>query len=304
VRGLRATSVTDVLEPRRDGLRRSAPSPGGVFSLTSYMVCVPVLCWRGLDGCAAGGGDDAAAAADRKAARKAARKVAKKASREEQKRAAALGATSTAPAAPPCRSVVKRRKDNEPTPPAPAAAAVGRGGGVSKVQHGVVPFDEAALAKKRRKKAVKKLTKTLGRAPAEAEISAYVAKRLTKAAAQSSGGDDPQQEQRQPGMGDTVEVEAEPKKTEEKWVGSEGEPPRKGQVPDGKGGWHWPPRPPPTGNNSILLFYGYVSPAWDRRGQDAMIAFARETLARHGCTGRLRVARVSQAFPSLAVHLD
>jgi hypothetical protein len=66
---------------------------------------------------------------------------------------------------------------------------------------------------------------------------------------------------------------------------------RNAQVPDGKGGWHFPPRPPPTGNNSILLFYGYINPPWDRRGQDAMIEFAKDSLTRNKCTGRLRVAR-------------
>jgi hypothetical protein len=63
------------------------------------------------------------------------------------------------------------------------------------------------------------------------------------------------------------------------------------QVPDGKGGWHFPPRPPPTGDNTIVLFYGYVNPPWDRYGQDAMIEFAKESLTRNECTGRLRVAR-------------
>lgn len=62
-------------------------------------------------------------------------------------------------------------------------------------------------------------------------------------------------------------------------------------MPDGKGGWHFPPRPPATGKNTIVLFYGYVNPPWDRHGQDAMIEFAQDSLTRNGCTGRLRVAR-------------
>ena len=143
-------------------------------------------------------------------------------------------------------------------------------------------------------KATKKLTKKLGRAPTDAELSAYVAKQLTK----KLGGE-------RAGAGTTAlsavagatglaaagvgscEVGGE----KDPWVDSVGEPPRKGQVPDGKGGWHWPPRPPPTGNNSIVLFYGYVHPLWDRHGQDAVIEFARESLSRNKCTGRLRVAR-------------
>lgn len=62
-------------------------------------------------------------------------------------------------------------------------------------------------------------------------------------------------------------------------------------MPDGKGGWHFPPRPPATGKNTIVLFYGYVNPPWNRHGQDAMIEFAQDSLTRNGCTGRLRVAR-------------
>ena len=46
------------------------------------------------------------------------------------------------------------------------------------------------------------------------------------------------------------------------------------QVPDGKGGWMWPKLPTPTGDGTILLFYGYVTPEWTRTEQDAAIDFA------------------------------
>ena len=45
------------------------------------------------------------------------------------------------------------------------------------------------------------------------------------------------------------------------------------------------------GNVTILLFYAYVKPVWTNEEQDHAINFTYESLSRHGCTGRLRVAR-------------
>jgi hypothetical protein len=57
-------------------------------------------------------------------------------------------------------------------------------------------------------------------------------------------------------------------------VGTPGEPPRKGQVPDGQGGWTWPVKEAETGDNTICLFYGYVTPVWTNAEHDAAMNFA------------------------------
>lgn len=147
------------------------------------------------------------------------------------------------------------------------------------------------------KKATKKLTKKFGHAPTEAEVEAYISKKLAKdrsamatanlatpaavacataARKEAARGGD--------GGGGSAAVDSE------SWVDSVGEPPRKGQIPDGKGGWRWPRRETPTGNGTILLFYGYVVPSWTYEEHDAAMEFARESLTRNGCTGRLRCA--------------
>lgn len=45
------------------------------------------------------------------------------------------------------------------------------------------------------------------------------------------------------------------------------------------------------GDVTILLFYGYVKPVWSNFEQDAVINYCYASLQRHGCSGRLRVAR-------------
>ena len=45
------------------------------------------------------------------------------------------------------------------------------------------------------------------------------------------------------------------------------------------------------GDVTILLFYAYVRPVWTNEEQDAAIEFTYNSLSKHGCTGRLRVAR-------------
>ena len=83
-------------------------------------------------------------------------------------------------------------------------------------------------------------------------------------------------------------VKATESNTDEKpkdWIDSVGDPPKTGQIPDGKGGWRWPIRTTPTGDNSILLFYGYVTPVWSKKEQDEAIDFAYGSLSKHGCSG-------------------
>ena len=56
----------------------------------------------------------------------------------------------------------------------------------------------------------------------------------------------------------------------------------------------WPKLPTPTGDGTILLFYGYVTPEWTRAEQDASIDFACDnvdTILVHLST--------SHSFPSL-----
>ncbi len=178
------------------------------------------------------------------------------------------------------------------------------------------------------RKAAKKLKKKLGRSPTDAEIAAYIAKKERKKSPDGASQTPAKSPYAKVGGASAVAAAAAGETKAATWVDSAGEPPHKAmvrhlrsipgcslsprslvaaftflatsdnaatvlnaQVPDGKGGWHFPPRPPPTGNNTILLFYGYVNPPWDRHGQDAMIEFAKDSLTRNKCTGRLRVAR-------------
>jgi predicted sulfurtransferase len=67
-------------------------------------------------------------------------------------------------------------------------------------------------------------------------------------------------------------------------------PPAPGMVLAKNGKWYPAPVPPPPGNVTLLLFYAYVVPPWTRPERSAAADFARATLARLGCTGRLRVA--------------
>ena len=209
---------------------------------------------------------------------KAAKKAAKAAAAAEAAAAAKPKAAATpesskraAPEQPDSAPPAKRQR-----PPEQAQGAAAGGGAEAEVK----PMSE--------KKATKKLTKKLGRAPTEAEISAFIAKKLKKKqkkkkrAEHAAAAAAPAGERKEAKGGEQGKAA---------WIDSVGDPPRKGQVPDGKGGWHWPPRPPPTGNVTILLFYGYVSPEWSRAEHDAAITFAKSTLERHKCTGRLRVAR-------------
>ena len=146
------------------------------------------------------------------------------------------------------------------------------------------------------KKATKKLTKHLGRAPTEGEIAAFVDQKLKKQQKQQKQQREQEQEQTQAAAAAATSAPADKPAAADgadkaAWVDSVGEPPRKGQIPDGKGGWKWPERVPEVGNNTILLFYGYVVPDWNRDEHDGAMEFARETLEWHGCSGRLRVAR-------------
>jgi len=67
-------------------------------------------------------------------------------------------------------------------------------------------------------------------------------------------------------------------------------PPAPGMVLAKNGKWYPVPVPPPPGNTTLLLFYAYVVPPWTRPERSAAADFARDTLERLGCTGRLRVA--------------
>lgn len=53
----------------------------------------------------------------------------------------------------------------------------------------------------------------------------------------------------------------------------------------------WTHHQVPQGGYTILLFYAYVRPSWTKQQHDHAIAFTYQTLKKHGCTGRLRVAR-------------
>ena len=46
-----------------------------------------------------------------------------------------------------------------------------------------------------------------------------------------------------------------------------------------------------TGDTTILLFYGYVTPLWTKTELENAVKWAYENLSSEGCTGRLRVAR-------------
>jgi predicted sulfurtransferase len=46
----------------------------------------------------------------------------------------------------------------------------------------------------------------------------------------------------------------------------------------------------PTSLNTILLFYAYIQPVWTKVEHDCAIKFLYDSLSRHGCTGRARVA--------------
>jgi len=48
---------------------------------------------------------------------------------------------------------------------------------------------------------------------------------------------------------------------------------------------------PPPGNVTLLLFYQYVRPNWSPAQRQHAENFTRDSLTRHGCTGRLRCAR-------------
>lgn len=49
--------------------------------------------------------------------------------------------------------------------------------------------------------------------------------------------------------------------------------------------------PPPPGNVTLLLFYQYVRPSWTAPQRQNAENFTRDSLTRHGCTGRLRCAK-------------
>lgn len=147
------------------------------------------------------------------------------------------------------------------------------------------------VTEKKVSKAMRKLTKKLGREPLLAEVAAYIAKKLSlkkTIAASSDIGILPASKDSK-----VMPTFLSPEVVQPvaPLVDTLGEPPRKGQIPDGLGGWTWPKRVTPTGNGTILLFYGYVTPPWTRAEHDAVMNFAWEVLTRYGCTGRLRCAR-------------
>ena len=217
-------------------------------------------------------------------------------------RCAAAADAAAAPAEKKAKNAKKQKKEKKETPAASEqlsrkhATADAESDRPSKRQKAAAAADETAPMSA--KKAAKKLTKHLGRAATEAEIAAFIDQKLKKQLKQQQL----ELEQTQAALaaaaagkpaaaGGDGAAAAAADGAEKAWMDSVGEPPRKGQIPDGKGGWKWPERVPEVGNNTILLFYGYVTPDWNRSEHDGAMEFARETLEWHGCSGRLRVAR-------------
>jgi uncharacterized membrane protein YgcG len=200
---------------------------------------------------------------------------------------------------------------------APADGAFAHGAAAASAVSGTETQGEASLPQPLSlKKATKKLTKRLNRAPSESEIAEYISKKLAMdrsaaataylaapaaAAAEEASAAREQSDSRGSarrscgGDGDVGSgggggghrksgdkagggggggggggssshsakadgAAASSSTAEQKGplVESVGDPPRKGQIPDGNGGWRWPPTAPRTGNGTILLFYGCV----------------------------------------------
>ncbi|KAG1678161.1 hypothetical protein FOA52_016098 [Chlamydomonas sp. UWO 241] len=294
-------------EPTKDKLKDKRAAPAGDDAPDA----------KRQKGCDAGLAVEPAVAAAPVSSEKAVRKLRKKLGRtpteaEVGAYIASKAATGTAPAAaaaePAPRSEAEEkavRKLTKKLGRAPTEAEIGAYVAEKADMGGNAPAAapaEPASRSEAEEKAVRKLTKKLGRAPTEAEVGAYVAKKACK--------EETKEEKKEKGSDAMPPAAAAPAATasasacggaevasvsggaaEAAWIDTPGEPPRKGQVPDGRGGWTWPAKAPETGNNTILLFYGYVTPVWTHAEHDAAMNFAWESLERNGCTGRLRCAR-------------
>lgn len=134
-------------------------------------------------------------------------------------------------------------------------------------------------------RAVRKLTKRLGREPLREEVSAYVARKRARQEDRERTTSKAQRRlQKRLGRDPTSEEVDEyldhksKKKMKQMESNHQVEQEQEEQAQD-------------VFQGSILLFYGYISPPWTSQHQNECIEFAKRVLTQNKCTGRLRVAR-------------